>query len=215
MTTLLHIECSPRKHRSASLEAAHGFIERYRHHRPATEVMTLDLWSEPLPDLDQPAMDAKYAALAGLALSPEQAKAWQRLEALGAPLLKADLIVLSVPLWNFGIPYKLKHFIDLVSHKGILFEFSPERGLEGLLGGRIAVVTYARGLDFSAQSATPAERFDFQKPYVEAWLQFVGITEVHSVTVEKTLLGQDMDEASRRAGAEQAHALADRLAGQR
>ena len=62
-----------------------------------------------------------------------------------------------------------KHFIDLVSQKDILFSVDPQRGLEGMLHNKLAVVTYARGLDFSAQSITPAGHFDFQKPYVEAW----------------------------------------------
>ncbi|MNW17008.1 azoreductase [compost metagenome] len=70
---------------------------------------------------------------------------------------------------------------------------------------------YARGLDFSAQSITPAARFDFQKPYVEAWLRFVGVTDVHSVIVEKTILGDDVDLSAREAATQQARRLADRM----
>jgi FMN-dependent NADH-azoreductase len=70
---------------------------------------------------------------------------------------------------------------------------------------------YARGLDFSAQSITPAERFDFQKPYVEAWLKFIGVTDVHSVIVEKTILGEDVDLNAREAATQQARGLADSL----
>ncbi|MEB0047821.1 MULTISPECIES: FMN-dependent NADH-azoreductase [unclassified Pseudomonas] len=211
MTTLLHIECSPRKQRSASLEVARSFITRYQQNAPDTEVVTLDLWNMALPELDQPAMDAKYAELAGTPITPDQQTAWDSLKALAAPLLQADVLVLSVPLWNFSIPYKLKQFIDLVSHQGILFSFDPERGLEGLLHNKTAVVAYARGLDFSAQSNTPAQQFDFQKPYVEAWLKFVGISDVYSVIVEKTILGKELDQASREAATQQAIALADSL----
>ncbi|WP_223415352.1 MULTISPECIES: FMN-dependent NADH-azoreductase [unclassified Pseudomonas] len=211
MTTLLHIECSPRKQRSASLEVARSFIARYRENTPDTDIITLDLWNMALPEFDELAMEAKYAGLNGTALSPAQQEAWNTLKDLAAHLHHADVLVMSVPLWNFSIPYKLKHFIDLVSQKDILFSFDPERGLEGMLHNKIAVVAYARGLDFSAQSITPAERFDFQKPYVEAWLQFIGVTDVHSVIVEKTILGEDVDLDAREAATQQARGLADTL----
>lgn len=211
MTTLLHIECSPRKQRSASLEVARSFIARYRENTPDTDIITLDLWNMALPEFDELAMEAKYAGLNGTALSPAQQEAWNTLKDLAAHLHRADVLVMSVPLWNFSIPYKLKHFIDLVSQKDILFSFDPERGLKGMLHNKIAVVAYARGLDFSARSITPAERFDFQKPYVEAWLQFIGVTDVHSVIVEKTILGEDVDLDAREAATQQARGLADTL----
>ena len=211
MTTLLHIECSPRKQRSASLEVARRFISRYQEHIPNTEILTLDLWNMALPEFDDLAMEAKYAELNGTALTPAQQEAWNTLKDLAAHLHRADVLVMSVPLWNFSIPYKLKHFIDLVSQKDILFSFDPERGLEGMLHNKTAVVAYARGLDFSAQSITPAERFDFQKPYVEAWLQFIGVTDVHSVIVEKTILGEDVDRGAREAATRQARKLADEI----
>ncbi len=211
MTTLLHIECSPRKQRSASLEVARRFISRYQEHIPNTEILTLDLWNMALPEFDDLAMEAKYAGLNGTALTPAQQEAWNTLKDLAAHLHRADVLVMSIPLWNFSIPYKLKHFIDLVSQKDILFSFDPERGLEGMLHNKTAVVAYARGLDFSAQSITPAERFDFQKPYVEAWLQFIGVTDVHSVIVEKTILGEDVDRGAREAATRQARKLADEI----
>lgn len=212
VTTLLHIECSPRKQRSASLQVARSFIDRYLQHQPQTHVETLDLWGTPLPEFGEEAMNAKYAGLSGTPLTPAQQSAWNELKHLAAYLHRADLIVLSVPLWNFSIPYKLKHFIDLVSQKDILFSFDPQHGLRGLLKNKIAVGAYACGMDFSAQSATPAERFDFQKPYVAAWLEFIGISDVHELRVEKTILGEDVDRESRLAALQQARDLADHLA---
>jgi FMN-dependent NADH-azoreductase len=211
MTTLLHIECSPRKQRSASLELADSFITRFQENTPDTDVTTLDLWNMALPEFDELAMEAKYAGLKGMPLTPAQQDAWNTLKELAAHLHRADVLVMSVPLWNYSIPYKLKHFIDLVSQKDILFSFDPERGPEGMLVNKTAVVMYARGLDYSAQSNTPAARFDFQKPYVEAWLGFVGVTDVHAVIVEKTILGEDVDRSARDAAVQQARVLADRL----
>jgi FMN-dependent NADH-azoreductase len=197
MPSLLHIEASPRKQRSASREIAQAFIDAYVDIHPGTQVITLDLWSRPLPEFDQHAMDAKYAHLGDASLTEAQTQAWNQLRELAGFLHAADVLVCSIPMWNFSIPYKLKHFIDLVSQKDILFTFDPARGFNGLLHGKKALVTYARGLDYSPQSATPARGLDFQSTYFESWLRFVGIHDVHSLVVEKTLYSDRFEEAFR------------------
>lgn len=197
MPSLLHIEASPRKQRSASCEIAQAFINAYADIHTDTRVSTFDLWDKPLPEFDEHAMQAKYAGLSGTALTGEQQQAWDQLRDMAQRLHDADILVFSIPMWNFGIPYKLKHFIDLVSQKGILFSFDPDKGFGGLLQNKKAVVIYARGLDYSASSPMPAREFDFQKPFFDAWLKFVGVTDVHSLIVEKTLYGDVIDRAFR------------------
>jgi FMN-dependent NADH-azoreductase len=207
MRTLLHIESSPRKRRSASLDVARAYLDAYRDAHPDHRLDVLDLWSAELPEFDGDALDAKYADLNGTSLSDGQQQAWTSIRELAQRLHDADTLLLSVPLWNFSIPYKLKHFIDVVSQRGILFSFD-ERGLQGLLNDKKAVVIYARGLDYSVGSSTPAHSFDFQRPFMEAWLRSVGVTDVKSIVVEKTLLGPEVDYAARQAAREQAVALA-------
>jgi FMN-dependent NADH-azoreductase len=198
MTSLLHIDASPRKQRSASRQIARAFIDAYRGVDPSTEVTILDLWEKPLPEFDEHAMEAKYAGLSGTPLTDQQMHAWDQLRAWADLLHRADILVFSIPMWNFSIPYKLKHFIDLVSQKDILFAFNPAVGFSGLLRNKKAIVAYARGLDYSSQSATPAGTFDFQKSYFEAWLRFVGVAEVHALVTEKTLLSGDTDRSCHR-----------------
>jgi FMN-dependent NADH-azoreductase len=207
MSTLLHIESSPRKRRSASLDVARAYVDAYRDAHPDHRIDVLDLWSVALPEFDGDALDAKYADLSGTPLNAAQQQAWASIRELAQRLHDADTLLFSVPLWNFSIPYKLKHLIDVVSQRGILFSFDA-RGLQGLLKDKKAVVIYARGLDYSVGSSTPAHSFDFQRPYMEAWLRSVGVTDVKSIVVEKTLLGPEPDHAARQAAREQAVALA-------
>ena len=141
---LFHVVSSPRKERSASIEVANAFIGAWLRKNPSGVVETLNVWDAQLPDFDGEALAAKYAGLEGKQLTPEQDKAWSKIKNLANLFLRADLILFSVPMWNFGIPYKLKHLIDTVSHKDILFTFD-ERGLLGLLGGKTVVVVAARG----------------------------------------------------------------------
>ena len=72
MTHLLHIQSSPRKQRSASIEVVGAFVKAWQTANPAGTVDTLDVWNTPLPEFDGTTLDAKYAGLAGVALSPEQ-----------------------------------------------------------------------------------------------------------------------------------------------
>ena len=104
MPKLLHIEASPRKERSHSIEIARVFLDSYREAHPTDEVETLDIWSADLPRLDGPALDAKYAAVNGLMHTPEQAESWSRIAELADHFKSASKYLLSLPMWNFGVP---------------------------------------------------------------------------------------------------------------
>ncbi len=208
MTHLLHIESSPRQQRSASLEVARAFVGAWQAAHPTGTVDTLDVWSTPLPEFDGAILDAKYAGLAGLALSVEQATAWVQIRALAARIQAADRLVISAPMWNYTIPYKLKHLIDVVSQKDLLFTFD-ERGQLGTMGHCKAVLVLARGVELGdGPGAMSAAQWDLQGQYLDLWLQMVGIPEVQHVLVQKTLYGPEVDTASRAAAVMQASALA-------
>jgi FMN-dependent NADH-azoreductase len=189
MPHLLYIESSPRKQRSASIEVATAFIEAWKARHTIATVDTLDVWNMPLPEFDGAALDAKYAGIMGVERTPEQKQAWDQITELAQRFINADIILFAVPMWNFGIPYKLKHLIDVVSQKDLLFTFD-ERGLNGLLDGRKVVVIAARG--------APLDRAEHQIAYLTTWSEMVGIDEQYNVVIEKTLLGPDVDAESRR-----------------
>lgn len=201
MTHLLYIEASPRKQRSASIEVARAFLDAYRRSHPDARVTTLDVWDLDLPEFDGVALEAKYAALEGRERTPSEVALWERLSALSRPFREADHLVISTPMWNWGIPYKLKHLIDAVSQKDLLFSFD-EHGLRGLLGGCKAALILARGLDFSGDS--PFARWETQESYLRIWLESIGIAEPAVLRVEGTLLAPE----GRRAAAARAAELA-------
>ena len=205
---ILHILASPRGPRSASTEVAHAFIEAVQARHAGSTCDTLDVWQTKLPEFDGPALDAKYAALEGRTRSDEQVAVWEQIKTLAARFHAADLILYSVPMWNLGIPYRLKHLIDAVSQKDVLFTFD-ERGLLGMLGGRKLVAIGARGVALAPADAPAAA--DFQNDYIAAWANMVGIDDFHSIQIDKTLYGPEKDTASRTLASEQARALAQSL----
>jgi FMN-dependent NADH-azoreductase len=207
MTRVLYIEGSPNKTHSASIDVCGAFLDAYLTAHPDHVIEKFDAWEEELPEFDADALAAKYAGLAGEALTPKQSAAWRRIEALAAPFHEADKLLFGVPLWNFSIPYKLKHLIDLISQKDVLFSFDGS-GFAGLLRGKKAAVVYARGLSYTSPgSFTPASEFDLQRPYMETWLKFVGVTDVVGIVVERTLFGPD-GKADRSRAIEEARSIA-------
>ncbi|WP_439535474.1 FMN-dependent NADH-azoreductase [Methyloversatilis sp.] len=208
MPHLLYIESSPRKQRSASIEVARAFIDAWQTAHPDGTVDVLDVWSEPMPEFDGPVLDAKYAGIAGTPLSEEQAAAWAQIRALAARFQQADRLLISAPMWNYSIPYKLKQLIDVVSQKDLLFTFD-ERGQLGTLGHCKAMLVLARGVEVGdAADALKASDWDLQRQYLDLWLRMVGVTDTRHILVEKTLYGPEVDTDARAAAVAQAAALA-------
>jgi len=193
MTRLLYIQASPRGENSASNQVAQAYIEAQRK-KGDVQVDSLDVWKEDLPPFDGHALQAKYAGLSGQSLTSEQKTAWAAIEALGKRFRDADQIVLSVPMWNFGVPYRLKHLIDLVTQKDVTFLFG-EGGFDGMLKKQRAVIVCARGLGYG-EGGLSEDQFDYQKAYLTTWLNFLGVTNIQTILVEKTLLGASERDAS-------------------
>src|SRR5476651_2198947 len=204
MSKLLHIEASPRGDRSASITVAKHFVDAYRAAHPGDTAETLDLWHAGLPEFDGATIDAKYAILHGQKFSAAQEQAWNAVTKIADHFKSADKYVISLPMWNFGIPYKLKQFIDVIVQPGLAFSFSPETGYKGLITGKPVVVIYARGGAYGP--GTGMEAYDAQSTYMKQVLGFIGFTDIKEVFVEPTLAKSDAVENGNKRAAELASA---------
>ena len=185
MSRLLYVESSPRKTLSVSMETAHVFLHAYAALHPKDELDLLDLWADPLPEFDQAAIGSKYNAVSGEDMEPAEAATWQQILALIERIQLADKLVFGVPMWNCAIPYKLKHYIDLVTQRGHLFSFDG-KNYGPLLTGKKALVIYTRGSDYGPGSPSPLADYDHQQKYFDFWLRFIGVTDITNIVVEKT-----------------------------
>lgn len=185
MATLLHIQASPRGDRSASIAVARHFIATYQAANSNDRIETLDLWEADLPEFDGETINAKYAVLNGQEHTPEEITAWDAVVKIADQFKSADKILLSLPMWNFSIPYKLKHYIDILAQPGLTFSFTPEEGYKGLVTGKPLAVIYARGGAYGPGSG--AEGYDQQSAYVKQIFGFIGFTDIREILVEPTL----------------------------
>jgi FMN-dependent NADH-azoreductase len=211
MTTLLHVSASPRGAASESLAIAAEFLDAYRDGHPGDQVSAWDLWDGSLPQFGPAAAAAKMAVFAGTDPAGEQARAWAEVRRAFDRFAAADAYLFSVPMWNAGVPYILKQFIDVVSQPGTVFGFDPVAGYTGLVTGKRAVVIYTSAVYGPGRP----KRFgaDFQEPFFDDWLHWAGITNRTSITFRPNLAapeGLDL-EAARRLAHAQARDLGKRF----
>ncbi|MEZ6138877.1 MAG: NAD(P)H-dependent oxidoreductase [Pirellulaceae bacterium] len=167
-----------------SIAVAQAFLAEYQHSHPNDEITTLDLWNTTLPEFDGFTIDAKYQVMHGQEFTEQQRQAWQTVVDACDKFKSADKYVISLPMWNFGIPYKLKHYIDVISQPGQTFSFDPDTGYSGLVTGKPIAVIYARG---GAYGSDKAKGMDLQKGYMDLLLGFIGFTDIRSILIEPTM----------------------------
>ena len=190
---LLHIAASPRGAASESLAIAETFLETLRDVRPEISVETFDLWDGTLPEFGPAAAAAKMAVFGGADPQGDEARAWQAAVDTFRRFDSADLYLFSVPMWNAGVPYILKQFIDVVSQPGLVFGFDPATGYTGLLHGKKAAVVYTSAVYGPGRPVSFGS--DFQKSFLEDWLRWAGITDITSVEFRPNLATADAETA--------------------
>lgn len=185
MPTLLQIIATPHKNGdSQTRELAAAFLEGWETVNPDGLVDTLDLTSVTLPPLDDPMIAVLFDRPSDW---PAEALAQRRkaLDALVTRFIAADAYLFVTPMWNFGLPYALKHYFDLVIRPGWTFSLGPN-GATGLLGGRPAYAVITRGFDYSPASGKA--QYNHLEPHLRTLLGFMGVEDVSVVAAEGMML---------------------------
>jgi len=179
--TLLYISTSIFSAEGQSSRLAERFIAAWRASNPGGEVVERDLARDSVPHLDAERFGAFLA-------KPEARTSAQKAiieysDALIGELRRADVIVLGLPMYNFGLPSTLKAYFDHVARAGVTFRYT-EQGAVGMLTGKKVYVVAARG---GLYAGTPK---DTQTPYVRSFLGFLGMDDVEFVYAEGLALGE-------------------------
>jgi len=184
MKTILQIQSSLFNGKGQSSRLASEFVARAF---PGTKLIVRDLARDPVPHLDAERFSA-FSTRKEMRSAEQQAIVAYS-DALIEELRRAEVIVIGLPMYNFGVPSQLKAWIDHIARAGETFRYT-EKGPQGLLTGKRAYIFATRG---GVYAGTPA---DTQTEYVRNFLAFVGITEVEFVYAE----GLAISEAARNAG---------------
>lgn len=187
MKNLFQIKSSLFSGNGQSTQLAQQFVDAWRAAHPDGKVVERDLGADPVPHLTAERFGAFLA-------KPEDRDAAQQAvvdfsDALIEELREADVIVLGLPMYNFGIPSTLKAYFDHIARAGVTFRYTAT-GPVGLLTGKKAYVFAARGGQYVG---TPR---DTQTGYVRDFLRFIGIDDVEFVYAEGLNMGEDSKQAA-------------------
>lgn len=192
MRTLLQINTSLFSGDGQSSRLATAFVDAWRERHPEDRVIVRDFARDPIPHLDA----ERFRAFGTPAheRTPAQRDAVAQSDALIAELRSADVIVLGLPMYNFGVPSTLKAYFDHVARAGLTFRYTAD-GPEGLLPGKQVYVLAARG---GRYEGTP---MDTQSDFVRQFLGFLGIEDIQFIYAEGLAMGEAYrDEALGHAG---------------
>ncbi len=184
MKKLLHIDASPRGSRSRSGCVGAHLMACLQLAQPGLVIEKLPLFDTALPPFDQHAVEGRYNLLHGEAVPAHQSQAWEKLRDIATHFLSFDGWLFTVPMWNFGLPYPLKHYIDTITHPGMTFRNDLQGNVEGLAAGRTAIIVAASAMPITPDG--PLAAYDFQLAYLKTWLGFIGVTNVHAMRVAPT-----------------------------
>lgn len=182
---ILQVNSSARRATSHSTRLANRLVQRLRDVDPEASLTVRDLGVTPHPVLDEHALAALFTPAEQR--SVEQMARVALDDALIAEIAAADVVVLGVPMYNFGVPASLKNWIDAISRAGVTFSYTAN-GPEGLLKGKKVYVALTRGGKYRN---TPA---DTQVPYLKTVLGFLGMTDVQFVYAEGLAMGAQAEQ---------------------
>lgn len=202
MKTLLQINASMFADGGQSTQLADAFVAAWRAGNPGATVVVRDLGREPIPHLTAERFGAFLAKAEER--TAEQEAITRFSDALIAELQAADVIVIGLPMYNFGVPSTLKSYFDHVARSGITFRYTP-KGPVGLLSGKEVYVFATRG---GLYAGTP---LDTQTAYVRDFLRFLGMGNVEFVYAE----GLSIDAARKQSALAEARTAIGRLASPR
>ena len=179
---ILQINASARREGANSTKLANTVVERLQAAHPGAALTLRDLAATPVSILDEAALGALFTPAEQR--SATQAALVAEYDALIAEVMAHDVLVLGVPMYNFGVPVQLKAWLDAIARAGATFRYT-ESGPEGLIKGKTVYVALARGGLYRDQP------HDSQVPYLKTVLGFLGLTDVRFIYAEGLNMGPE------------------------
>ena len=194
---LLHIIASPRGENSRTLNVSNEFLNSLKEKNQNLEIDELDLFKENLPEVLGNAVDVKYTLMSGGALDEPSKTLWDEISRYSKEFLSYDAYLISCPMWNFTIPYKLKHYIDLICQPGESFTLDKQTfDYVGLIKDKPLQLILASSSTYADEFPQPnaGVKQDFQHSYLQHAFQFIGFTNIATIKVAPTTaLPQDVE----------------------
>lgn len=174
---LLRVDSSGRYEGSSTRALTDSLIEALASGNKAVDVTQRDL-AKGMPHVDESWIQANFTDAEER--SDEQMERLQFSDNLVAEIQTANVVVIGVPIYNFGVPAKLKAWVDMIARARLTFRYT-ENGPEGLMKGKKAYLVVASG------GVAVDSELDFATPYMRQALRFIGITDIEVIGAEQQM----------------------------
>ena len=203
MTTLLHIDASARSgrsgtdpHGSHSRRLTDRFVRQWLAAQPDSEVVYRDVGQQLPAPVSAEWIHAAFTPEAQR--EPWMHEALRQSDELVDELMRADVIVAGVPMYNFGPPAQFKAYIDNIVRVGRTFGFDRSRAGDPywpLLAdsGKRLIILSSRG-DYGYDAGGRVSERNHVEPAVRSAFGYIGITDSHSIAVEYYNTPQKLDQ---------------------
>ena len=193
MTSLLHIDASARSgrsgtdpHGSHSRRLTDRFVRQWLAAQPDSEVVYRDVGQQPPAPVSAEWIHAAFTPAAQR--EPWMHEVLYQSDELVDELMRADVIVAGVPMYNFGPPAQFKAYIDNIVRVGRTFGFDRSRAGDPywpLLAdsGKRLIILSSRG-DYGYDAGGRVSERNHVEPAVRSAFGYIGITDSHSIAVE-------------------------------
>jgi FMN-dependent NADH-azoreductase len=204
-TRLLHVISTPRGLASNTARVSSCLLEALRDEDDSLEVTTIDLFRADLPSVAGKNIESKYRLMTGQAIGDDAQESWRQIERTIEQFMAADVYLFTVPMWNLGIPYVLKYYIDAIVQPGYLFRYTEDGQVEGLVKNKTMLLAISSGSEYTTQ---PMASYNFVESYLRAIFGFVGLTDIHVFHANGMDMGTEVKKAGQRLAIAQAREFA-------
>ncbi len=187
MTTILKLDASARSERSLTRHLSSQFVRNWLKHRPEDVVVERDVGRDAPPPVTEEWIAGAFTPPADR--SEEQAELLRLSDALIAELAAADIILLSTPMYNYGMPASLKAWFDQVIRINRTFSFDLDRGdspLEPILSGKTLVILTSTG-EFGFEAGGVRQDMNHLVPHIKTCSFYLGVDgddSIHHIGIE-------------------------------
>ncbi|CAA0108188.1 FMN-dependent NADH-azoreductase 1 [Halioglobus japonicus] len=198
MKTLLHVDSSVRAarnpnpdHDSISKNIALRFVETWKQNRPEDEYIYRDVGANPPDFITQDWIGAVFTPEEER--TPAQKERLALSDTLIAEISAADVILISSPMYNYGMPAQLKAWFDQIVRINKTFDFDLSRGdfpLRPLLSGKTLITVTSSG-EFGFEKGGLREDSGHLAPHLRTLSKYLGVDVMYEIAAQYQEFGDE------------------------
>jgi FMN-dependent NADH-azoreductase len=179
---ILHIDSGISPSQSVSRLLTAAIVARLSEQDSSAIIVYRDLVAGQIPYMNFRTMPGSHPSAVSLdQLSADERSARSETESVLSEFLTADVVVLGIPMYNFGIAAQLKSWFDAILIPGKTFAYTSG-GPKGLVGAKRIILAIARGGLYDSTGFLAA--MEHAESYVRATLSLIGVSAPELVVAE-------------------------------